>query len=164
MRVLVFSDSHGDVEAMKRACEQYNPDWVLHLGDCIRDAVTLQKELKLNNCCMVTGNCDLCSRGMDQRTLELQGVRIFLTHGHTYRVKFSPLRAILAAEEAQAQILCYGHTHAPLCEQRNGMWILNPGACGGERGTCGLIEIDAENGGVSCRIERIGGDPLDFSN
>ena len=48
---------------MKRACGQYHPDWVLHLGDCIRDAMKLQEQLKLKNCCMgipIGSNFHLC--------------------------------------------------------------------------------------------------------
>lgn len=37
MRILVLSDSHGNVDNMARAVELTAPDRVLHLGDCQRD-------------------------------------------------------------------------------------------------------------------------------
>ena len=41
MKLLVFSDSHGNIEHMRRAVEQERPDQILHLGDVMRDAVEL---------------------------------------------------------------------------------------------------------------------------
>ena len=36
-KVLVLSDSHGDVDAMERAVARERPDLILHLGDLCRD-------------------------------------------------------------------------------------------------------------------------------
>ena len=36
MKILVVSDSHGNVDNMRRCVEMVNPRHVLHLGDCIR--------------------------------------------------------------------------------------------------------------------------------
>ena len=53
-----------------------------------------------------------------------------------------------------AQAVLFGHTHSPLCEMIDGMWVLNPGSCGHGCGTVGLIEV--ENGEIlNCRILRI---------
>ena len=38
MKVIVFSDSHGDLNHMIAAVEQEEPDLVLHLGDYWEDA------------------------------------------------------------------------------------------------------------------------------
>lgn len=35
MEILVLSDSHGRVDHMIRAVEQFHPRQVLHLGDCV---------------------------------------------------------------------------------------------------------------------------------
>ena len=43
MRVLVVSDSHGNVDNMVRAVEWVQPDYVLHLGDCQRDLEALRR-------------------------------------------------------------------------------------------------------------------------
>ena len=37
-RVLVLSDSHGNVGNMIRAVKREEPDMILHLGDCVVDA------------------------------------------------------------------------------------------------------------------------------
>lgn len=38
---LVLSDSHGNVGNMIRAVKREEPDMILHLGDCVVDAVPL---------------------------------------------------------------------------------------------------------------------------
>ena len=38
MKVLILSDSHGNIEHMERAVELVNPRLIVHLGDCWRDA------------------------------------------------------------------------------------------------------------------------------
>jgi len=33
MKILIFSDSHGDVETMVQVIEKENPETIVHLGD-----------------------------------------------------------------------------------------------------------------------------------
>ena len=42
MKILVLSDSHGNINNMTRCVEMINPRHILHLGDCIRDAEALR--------------------------------------------------------------------------------------------------------------------------
>ena len=44
-RVLVLSDSHGNVGNMIRAVKREEPDMILHLGDCVVDADALRREI-----------------------------------------------------------------------------------------------------------------------
>lgn len=43
MKLLVFSDSHGNVANMEDAVRREEPDQVLHLGDVVRDADALRR-------------------------------------------------------------------------------------------------------------------------
>ena len=43
-RVLVLSDSHGNVGNMIRAVKREEPNMILHLGDCVVDADALRRE------------------------------------------------------------------------------------------------------------------------
>ena len=63
-------------------------------------------------------------------------------HGHRYGVKQGLLRFSLAAQEQQAQVALFGHTHIPYCRQEGGLWLLNPGACGGRAPSCGIVTVD----------------------
>lgn len=77
----------------------------------------------------VRGNCDLWGPPRAETLLRtFEGVRIFGTHGHRYGVKQGLLRFSLAAQEQQAQVALFGHTHIPYCRQEDGLWLLNPGA------------------------------------
>ena len=83
MEILVLSDSHGKLDHMVRAVEQFHPRQVLHLGDCVRDAQALERQFPQLPVTMVPGNCDWGQTGEPERLLEIEGVRILMLHGHT---------------------------------------------------------------------------------
>ena len=143
MRVLVVSDSHGNVDNMVRAVEWVQPDYVLHLGDCQRDLEALRREFPGLAMEGVPGNCDWGSYDQKERLIELGGVRILMLHGHTRNVKSSPMAAMYAAKERGAQVLLFGHTHVPLVDNDGSLLTLNPGAAGDRlHPTCGILTID----------------------
>ena len=138
MEILVLSDSHGKVDHMVRAVEQFHPRQVLHLGDCVRDAQALERQFP----------------GEPERLLEIEGVRILMLHGHTRHVKSSPMAAVYAAREYGADVLLFGHTHVPLVDYDGALWVMNPGAAGDyTRPTCGLLTI--REGAVICSVQNI---------
>ena len=47
MKLLIFSDSHGNVANMEDAVRLESPDRILHLGDLVRDAEALDAPLGL---------------------------------------------------------------------------------------------------------------------
>ncbi|MCI8527193.1 MAG: metallophosphoesterase [Oscillospiraceae bacterium] len=151
MKILVLSDSHGTMSSMERALERERPDCVLHLGDHLRDARSLARRHPQTPVYAVPGNCDLPGPGEALWQLEeLGGVRIFMTHGHAYGVKRDLLRLSMAARELDADVAVFGHTHRPFCQASDGLWLMNPGACGQGRSGYGVIEI--ENGAAVCRL------------
>ena len=158
MRVLVVSDSHGNVDNMVRAVERIQPDYVLHLGDCQRDMEALRREFPGLAMEGVPGNCDWGSYDQKERLIELGGVRILMLHGHTRNVKSSPMAAMYAAKEYGAQVLLFGHTHRPMVDNDGTLLTLNPGAAGDrDAPTCGVLTIEngrADVKTVSLREER----------
>ena len=147
MKLLVFSDSHGDVRHMARAVEQNRPDMVLHLGDINGDLQALRRKFPARpmECVSGTGagrRTDL----PEERVLEVAGRKILMMHGHSRRVKMGIGAAVWAAREAGADILLFGHTHEPVCEYEAGLWILNPGTIrGGWSGaTYGVLSLEGE--------------------
>ena len=76
-----------------------------------------------------------------------------MTHGHVHNVKCSRYALIKDAREARAQAALYGHTHEPDCHEEDGLWILNPGSCGHNGGSVGLIEVN-DGKILSCGILR----------
>ena len=144
MKILVFSDSHRALGTMYDAIERLRPDAVLHLGDHLEDAESMESVFSGVDFYHVPGNCDFFTSAPPSLTISLDGVRIFLTHGHLFGVKSGLTRV-------GAQLALFGHTHRALLEQQDGLWLMNPGACGAGRSDFGEIITD-EHGGFTCRL------------
>ena len=150
MRVGVFSDSHGDHEALDELLERMGAlDAVCFLGDVARDAEHLRERLAAmpNQPVLyaVRGNNDYystCTLPWDL-LIELGGVRIYMTHGHRL---VSLMNLAYKAQECGAQVALFGHTHQALCETVQGVLLLNPGSagngCRGGRARASVLEID----------------------
>lgn len=144
MKIVVFSDTHGDVDHMEQVVQREKPYLVLHLGDLCRDVEELQRRLRSQTIQYVCGNCDGFTETPDQRVLQVEGRRILMMHGHRYGVKQAYGRAVFAAQEAEADILLFGHTHIPYCEDLKGLWVMNPGSCQGRRASYGVISLEKD--------------------
>lgn len=150
MRVGVFSDSHGDHEALDELLERMGAlDAVCFLGDVARDAEHLRERLAAmpNQPVLyaVRGNNDYystCTLSWDL-LIELGGVRMYMTHGHRL---VSLMNLAYKAQECGAQVALFGHTHQALCETVQGVLLLNPGSagnfCRGGRARASVLEIN----------------------
>ena len=129
MKVLVFSDSHRSRSGMMDAVEFHQPDQVIHLGDLLEDAQELSYVYPKLPICMVPGNCDGWTMQPLKRQITLCGKQILLSHGHLWNVKRNYHAAIADARNCGADILLFGHTHVPYCQQlEDGLWVMNPGS------------------------------------
>lgn len=144
MKVLIFSDSHGNLGNMVSMVEKLRPDLILHLGDGWRDAEELRHAYPDIPLEQVPGNCDACAGGPVERVLTLQGRRIFFCHGHTLAVKAGLGPLLRRAEELEADVALFGHTHQPDRGQVGQMLWMNPGSVGSWRPSCGLLELEAD--------------------
>ena len=115
-------------------------DALIHCGDGGSDAKCLAGNILQT--VIVRGNCDGWGCDYeDDMLVNIGGVNIFVTHGHRYGVK-SGLDTLASAAAAKgAQVACFGHTHKPFCEYRDGVLLINPGTCT-LRGACALLTID----------------------
>ncbi len=151
MKVLVLSDSHGNIFNMIQAVEREAPRMVFHLGDCWRDGERLHDRFPELPFEQVYGNCDYFRGSWEaEKLLCLGDKRVLLCHGHTYGVKQSLLTAGLAAEEKDLDLFLFGHTHKPLVDMRGKTLFLNPGSIGDyARPTYGVVTL--ENGKLDAR-------------
>ena len=85
-RILVLSDSHGNVNNMVTAVGRLHPDMIIHLGDCWADAEQLHRKFPMTVMEQVPGNCD-CRQEVQERILLIEGKKILICHGHTFNVK-----------------------------------------------------------------------------
>ena len=151
MKILVFSDSHGDAASMARAVELEGPDEIFHLGDVTGDARRLAGQFPAIPLVQVRGNCDGWCDVPDEALVSRGGKRLLLTHGHRYRVKSGLELALAAARGAEADALLFGHTHQPLCDLQGGLWVVNPGSIRGPvRRTYAVLTL--ERGELACRM------------
>jgi len=145
MKLFVISDIHGSLYYLNKALEAYKKeeaDYILILGDILyhgaRNPIppeysTIKVAELLNRysdkIIAVRGNCD---SDVDLMVIEfpieavystvlLNNRRIFLTHGHVYNGENLPrLKA--------GDILFHGHTHVPIIDKKDGIYIINPGS------------------------------------
>ena len=123
---IVVSDTHGNVGDLKKLIPLMSEnDYVLHLGDGERDLNCLPPEIKAK-VINVKGNCDDCLTPTE-KIVEIENVKIFLTHGHNYGVKGSLYRLLLKGKEIGASVCFYGHNHRASVEQVEGVYLVNPG-------------------------------------
>ena len=145
MKILVCSDSHGNLDNLVRAVEREAPDRIYHLGDGWRDAQRLHAQFPDIPLEQVPGNCDWSVQSPAELLLTVRGKRILLCHGHTYGVKQSLLTAGYAAEEQDLDLFLFGHTHKPLVDRRGKTWFFNPGSIGDPlRPSYGVVTLDGD--------------------
>ncbi|MCQ2386052.1 MAG: metallophosphoesterase [Clostridia bacterium] len=137
MEILVISDSHGVVSHVRKAVREH-PDAkaLLFAGDGLSDLGFLSAEYPDLDVYKVWGNCDYArpADSAEERMLTLDGVRIFLLHGHQWGVKGGYETAAAYARRNGADVLVYGHTHTPLSEYLldtpRPLLVFNPGSLG----------------------------------
>ncbi|MDD2732519.1 MAG: metallophosphoesterase [Desulfuromonadaceae bacterium] len=127
MRILVISDTHGDVNRALSAYALSEPvDVIIHLGDGCAEADLLHELLDVP-VINVAGNCDLGANAPRERVWECEGKRILLTHGDVYQVKSDLVKLRQRAEELGADTVLFGHTHHAVFEKQAGLLLVNPG-------------------------------------
>lgn len=145
MRILVVSDTHGDSHNFEAVLRKHrDAEVVIHCGDG-GDEVYRMKNLFSDRCFIcVRGNCDFCSEYPNIETITLEEKKLFITHGHIYNVKGSLLNLSLAAGEAGADLVIFGHTHIPTDLYEEGVYFLNPGSLRGYKGSYALVDVTSK--------------------
>ena len=146
MRVIVFSDSHGNYDVLEKIMERHKGDGdvFIHLGDGEREFELLTYVYNDKKLLFVSGNCDWGTDKPDYDIVKLGGKTIFFTHGARFGVKGDLNIAKLFARKNEADILLYGHTHIAETSYDDGLYIMNPGSCGKPREglpSYGIIDI-----------------------
>ncbi len=143
MRILVTSDTHGDLFSLKQAVEQQkSADIIIHCGDSRGEVDDIKMMYPQKAVYAVKGNCDFGSMLNTVETITVEGKKIFITHGHLYNAKFTLYNLCCAAREADADIVVFGHTHNAVAEYNDGLYILNPGSLHGYNASYAYIDID----------------------
>ena len=152
MKFVVVSDNHGRPHVLEEIRRQHpDADAFFHCGDS-----ELPSD-QLDGFVAVQGNNDYTVDLPISRIIEIQGWRIFLTHGHRY-LYFGRLDLLVSKAAAEkCQLVLFGHTHCFMNEEIEGIRFVNPGSIShnrdGSRPCYALITIEGKNISVE-KIER----------
>ncbi len=135
MKVGIVGDTHlprfGDrlPAAVREGLRDEAVELILHLGDfTVLEVPALFEALAPLEA--VAGNNDppaLVARFGRRKILELAGVRVGLVHGDG-RGGTTVSRSLAAFAGEPVDVVCFGHSHQPLCERRDSVWVVNPGS------------------------------------
>jgi putative phosphoesterase len=145
-KILVFSDTHGNVQALK-----YVLNWAkdrmppkdsicaaAFLGDGIADlqpaanATGFYCEWKI-----IGGNNDYGYSMPETAVYDFCERRFFLCHGHRHGVYDGWHHLTAAARVNQADVVLFGHAHVPFFKNVDGVLLINPGSVGNPRSRAG---------------------------
>ena len=135
-QVILIGDTHlprfGRVLPAPLVSWLGSADRILHVGDHT-DPLVLDLLEAFAPTDAVAGNNDppeLHERLGVIRVAAVENIRIGLTHGHAGVGRTTPDRAIrtFAGAAPPVQAIAFGHSHIPVLEHRNGVWLLNPGS------------------------------------
>ena len=135
MKVGVVGDTHLPrfgrqlPSALSRGLREERVELIVHVGDFTGPDVPALFEA-LAPLEAVAGNNDpaaLATRFGRRKILDVAGARIGVVHGDgTSGTTLGRSRAAFADDTVD--VICFGHSHQPLCERRESVWLVNPGS------------------------------------
>ncbi len=125
--LIIVSDSHRNRAALDRLDPVFaDCDIIVHLGDLSSDGGYVRGKYP-DKTIVINGNCDFDKLGEDERVEVVEGVKIFMCHGHMYSVKQTLTRLAEEAKMRGCSIALYGHTHEARVDEVDGVKLINPG-------------------------------------
>ncbi|MFD1018947.1 metallophosphoesterase [Thalassobacillus hwangdonensis] len=124
--VLIISDTHGltkELQAVKER-HQSSVDAMIHCGDSELDP----NAPELEGFYYAKGNCDFHPEMVEEQSITVGELNFFVTHGHLFQIKSTLMPLNYRAEEAGADVVCFGHSHMAGAEHVNGRLFINPGS------------------------------------
>ncbi len=148
MKIGIISDTHGNKQCMDEAISYLmDCDLIIHAGDNFSDSKYIHSVTKIGMMA-VKGNCDF-DNVEDELIFEIEDKNIFLCHGDKYGVKYDLEQLEEKAKEVEANIVIFGHTHTPLCIEKDNILYINPGSVSLPRNlsckSMAILHIDSDN-------------------
>lgn len=130
MRILVTSDTHGEIDSIVDYVKKNNVDFMIHAGDYTSDAYNISKLTGINYT-TVKGNNDYGDyKNSFEQIIPIGKINILLVHGHKEGVYFSKNQLIQKAIYYDCNFVIFGHTHIYYFEYLEdfNLYLLNPGS------------------------------------
>ena len=142
MKLLITSDVHGRSDLLHQVIEKHKDvDVHINAGDMCLAPNVLNKFQVIT----VSGNNDYNRELPNERLLEFNGLKIWLTHGHLEHVKLGLERLKQKALKEAVHVCVFGHTHKQYLNVHHKIIFINPGSLGDGSKSYALYE----NGKVS---------------
>ncbi len=151
MKILVLSDSHGNIQKLKKIIEAEKIfDLLIHCGDGINDLlhIDLPGGIMVITVC---GNIDR-AQGISGQTFIVEiinGFKFFITHGDLFGAHHDITGVWSEAKRLGCDIACFGHTHRAMNDDVS-PYMFNPGAS--QTGMYGIIDI---KNSIKCELKRV---------
>ena len=135
MKIILASDNHGDLESIEKILLQHpDADLYLHAGDSQR------LDFEMSPFRVVKGNNDWGLDYPESIIVDTPAGKIYVTHGNKILpYNFNDLK------NKGVRLIVRGHSHVPKIEEREGVYIVNPGSTslprGRSNGTYMVVEI-----------------------
>lgn len=132
MKLLIMSDTHSATKTMEQVIERHKRevDAIIHCGDSELDANYFY-DTPIH---VVRGNCDIDDRFPLEELFSVKDATVLVAHGHKYNVKSTLMPLFYRAQEVQAKVVCFGHSHLIGAEMQDGILFINPGSLQQPRG------------------------------
>lgn len=149
MRILITSDTHGYYGKISDfILSRDDIDLMIHAGDGVKDCISINYETGVSYY-VVKGNNDFYCNEPYYKIIEIEGHRIYLTHGHKENVDFSLENLLEKAKNNSCDIAIFGHIHRYIELESLGILVLNPGSASLPRdGVASAIIMDIDSKGI----------------
>lgn len=128
MRIVVISDTHRSYWTTTKIIQEVKKsDMLIHLGDNVIDIEDIRPYYS-GPIINVRGNCDFVKTTPSEQIINIGELKVFITHGSNYAVKYDLMRLKYRAEELGVDMVLYGHTHVSNIDFEEGIWFINPGS------------------------------------
>ena len=128
MKVLIVSDTHRNEDNLIEVLDkEKNLDLLIHCGD-VEGAEDEIEHYAGCKTVLVAGNNDFFSRLPREAELQVEGMKVWVTHGHNYYVNANPEYIRKEARIRNIDVVLYGHTHRPVIEKTEDLIVINPGS------------------------------------
>ena len=145
-KLLVFSDSHGERTVLKAvfnwAKELLPPNGKICAAACCGDSLS-----DISKCAeasgfysdwkLVCGNNDYGVHAPEAAVFDFADHKFFLCHGHRHGSYHGYHTLLAAANNNEADIALFGHSHVPFYKVIDGVTLINPGSIGRPRSRIG---------------------------
>lgn len=123
MEFIVLGDNHRDSDVLEAILRNHpQAKAFIHTGD----SEMLPEAMKSFQ--GVSGNCDNYGLYPMERVVDVEGIRVYIEHGHNLPYGDRVNALVEKAKARSCSVACMGHTHVFIDKVVDGVQVINPGS------------------------------------